>query len=257
MTQIEHRDTPGTVLTRLRATPAHILIVEDDPDMRNVLTDYLTRHNLRVTAASDGQQARMLSGRGDIDLAIVDLNLGREDGLPVVRDLADSRLPVIIITGKRVEEADKVVGLEIGAVDYLTKPFGMRELLARIRTRLRRRSARARSAAKGIYLFSNYTFDLDERRLVRGGSEDIQMSAREFNLLAVLVRLPRQTLSREFLLSESRMRTDGVFDRSIDVAILRLRRRLDADPTQPGLIRTVRNAGYVFDTDVTLRTESP
>lgn len=233
----------------------HVLIVDDDRDMRDMLADCLGKNSHQVTAVGDGAQAKRLVLRHTIDLAIVDLNLGREDGLHVVRDLASRGIPVVIITGNRLDEADKVLGLEIGAVDYLTKPFGMREFLARVRSKLRRRNDKGLTPRRGSYAFGDFRLTLSNRQLLRDGVGDIQISTGEFNLLMAFLRSPKQPLSREHLLNESRVRGEVVFDRSIDVLILRLRRKLEDCAARPALIKTVRNAGYVFDADVIEQNE--
>lgn len=226
----------------------HILIVDDDRDMRDMLTDYLGNH-FEVSTATDSREAKWMASRRLVDLAVVDLNLGREDGLQVVRDLSSQAIPVIIITGNRVDEADKVLGLEIGAVDYLTKPVPMREFLARIRSRLRRREAR--KAARSVsYSFAGFELHQRDRSFRRTDGGEIKLSIGEFNMLSTFLRTPRQALSREYLLNESRLRGEDVFDRSIDVLILRLRRKIEDNPAQPRLIKTVRNKGYVLEADV-------
>jgi DNA-binding response OmpR family regulator len=233
----------------------HVLIVDDDRDMREMLSDCLRNNCFHATVVGDGTQARRQALRNKIDLAVVDLNLGREDGLNVVRDLAAQGIPVIIVTGNRVDEADKVVGLEIGAVDYLTKPFGVREFLARVRSKLRRRNDKGSNSRRRAYAFADFRLDLRKRRLYRDGVGEIQLSAGEFNLLTAFLRSPKQPLSREHLLNESRVHGEVVFDRSIDVLILRLRRKIEDCASRPRLIKTVRNAGYVLDADVTEQRE--
>lgn len=228
----------------------HLLIVDDDRDMREMLADCLRRNSYHTSVVSDGAQARRLALRCTIDLAVVDLNLGREDGLHVVRELAGQGIPVIIITGNRIDEADKVVGLELGAVDYLTKPFGMREFLARVRSKLRRRKDRGANTRRGAYAFADFQMNLATRQLHRNGIGEIQLSAGEFNLLTTFLRSPKQALSREYLLNESRVNGEVVIDRSIDVLVLRLRRKIEHCGSRPVLIKTIRNAGYVFDADV-------
>ncbi|QIO68270.1 response regulator [Rhizobium leguminosarum bv. trifolii] len=227
----------------------HILVVDDDRNMREMVCDYLKGH-FEVMAASDAKEAMRLTSRHLIDLAVVDLNLGKEDGLHVVKDLANQAIPVIIITGNRVDEADKVLGLEIGAVDYLTKPLSMREFLARIRSRLRQRIDFKFHDRAVSYSFADFEFKQRERRLQRFGRDEIKLSAGEYNVLAAFLRSPRKTLSRETLLRESRLRDEGVFDRTIDVLILRLRRKIEEKPGYPQLIKTVRYAGYLLDAEV-------
>lgn len=228
----------------------HVLVIDDDLAIRSLLTDYLSQHALRVTGLSGSQDLQRVLSTDEVDLLIVDLNLGREDGLDIVRKLSStSDCPIIIISGDRLEEADKVVGLELGAVDYITKPFGTRELLARVRSSLRERPAIGIKKDRTIYEFDGWELNIKRRRLVHN-EEEVKLTAGEFNLLTAFLRSPRQILSREQLLSASRVHNEEVFDRSIDVLILRLRRKLEVDPAKPSLIKTERGAGYLFDAEV-------
>lgn len=231
----------------------HILLIDDDPTIRDLLSDYLSQHAFRVTAISDSRPLARIVGTDAVDLVVVDLNLGHEDGLEIVRRLSStSDAPIIIISGDRLDEADKVVGLELGATDYVTKPFAIREFLARVRASLRERPAPKRRRERKTYRFGRFELDIDMRRLVDGDGVNIKLSAGEFKLLTVFLKAPQHVLSREQLLTETRSHSDDVFDRSIDVLILRLRRKLEADPARPKLIRTERGAGYVFTSDVTV-----
>jgi len=228
----------------------HVLVIDDDASMRSLLIDYLTQHAFRVTGIGDSQQLTRILATDPVDLVIVDLNLGHEDGLEIVRTLSAScDAPIIIISGDRLEEADKVVGLELGAVDYITKPFGIREFLARVRASLRERVVKGPKERK-TYSFGDWVLNMKLRKLVYADTTDVKLTAGEFNLLTAFLKSPRQILSREQLLAASRIHDDEVFDRSIDVLILRLRRKLEIDPSRPRLIRTERGAGYVFDADV-------
>jgi DNA-binding response OmpR family regulator len=189
----------------------------------------------------------------NVDLVLLDLKLAEEDGLQLVRQLRGrSELPIIILTGHRRDEIDRVVGLELGADDYLTKPFGLRELLARIRAVLRRSEAREPAPPPGKggkrtrYRFAGWELDLRSRRLASPAGEPVPLTKGEFGLLTAFLQRPQQVLSREQLLAASRLHDDEVFDRSIDVQILRLRRKLEADPSEPEFIRTERGAGYIF-----------
>lgn len=229
----------------------HVVVIDDDMAVRNLLTDYLSQHALRVTGLTCSQDLHRVLSTDEVDLLIVDLNLGREDGLDIVRKLSStSECPIIIISGDRLDEADKVVGLELGAVDYITKPFGTRELLARVRASLRERPAVNAKQDRTIYGFGGWELNVKLRRLIHNG-EEVKLTTGEFNLLTALLRSPKQILSREQLLSVSRVHNEEVFDRSIDVLILRLRRKLETDPSRPSLIKTERGAGYIFDADVT------
>jgi DNA-binding response OmpR family regulator len=229
----------------------HILVVDDDNAIRGLLTDYLSKYALRVTAVANSQEVARVFATDSVDLLIVDLNLGHEDGMEIVRNLATKTdVPIIIISGHRLEEADKVVGLELGAIDYITKPFGMREFLARIRAGLRDRPMRVVDKDRRSYIFNDWKLSLRHRRLVAGTGEEVKLTAGEFNLLVAFLKSPKQILSREQLLSASRVHDEEVFDRSIDVLILRLRRKLEIDSSTPELIKTERGAGYFLDADV-------
>ncbi|WP_064696946.1 response regulator [Rhizobium aegyptiacum] len=229
----------------------HILVVDDDSKLRGLLIDYLSQHAFRVTGVKDSHQLGQVLQAEPVDLVLVDLNLGHEDGLEIVRTLSGkSDAPIIIISGDRLEETDKVVGLELGASDYITKPFGLREFLARIRAALRVRPATTDRKDRKVYTFDGWTLNVKRRQLLLNGGEEVKLTTGEFNLLIAFLRSPRQVLSREQLLSASRVHDEEIFDRSIDVLILRLRRKLETDPSSPKLIRTERGAGYIFDADV-------
>jgi two-component system OmpR family response regulator len=233
----------------------HILVVDDDPAMRDLVATYLEGHNYRVSlAAEGGAMTRTISANG-VDLVILDLKLGSEDGLELMRGLgAQADVPVIIITGHRRDEADRVIGLELGADDYLLKPFSLRELLARVRAVLRRTEAgerRTRQKQKQArYRFAGWELDVRAHRLSSPAGATVTLTPGEFNLLLAFVRSPQQVLSREQLLSASRVHDDEVFDRSIDIQILRLRRKLETNPSEPRLICTERGVGYIFAASV-------
>ena len=229
----------------------HILVVDDDPAIRDVVGTYLESHNYRVSLAPDGRAMAGILSAGTVDLILLDLKLASEDGLELMRGLnARSAVPIIVMTGHRRDETDRVVGLELGADDYLVKPFGLRELLARIRAVLRRAEAgdqRMRQKEKRArYRFAGWELDVRTRRLASPDGEPVTLTAGEFNLLMAFLRSPQHVLSREQLLGASRVHDEEVFDRSIDIQILRLRRKLEADPSEPHLIRTERGAGYIF-----------
>ena len=185
------------------------------------------------------------------------MKLGREDGLEIVRAIrADSNLPIIVLTGHRRKSVDRVVGLELGADDYLTKPFSPRELLARIHAVLRRSSSSARpdkDAKRTRYRFTGWELNLRTRRLTSPSGQDVALTKGEFALLSALLQSPQRVLTREHLLGASRVHDNEVFDRSIDVQILRLRRKLEAEPSAPTLIKTERGIGYVFSSPVEVR----
>ncbi|QCJ00984.1 response regulator [Agrobacterium larrymoorei] len=229
----------------------HVLVIDDDSAMRHLIAEYLKIHALRVTTVSESQQFNRVLASETVDVVVVDLNLGREDGLEIVRGLAaKSDIPIIIISGDRLEEADKVVALELGATDFIAKPFGTREFLARIRVALRVRPNVGRTKDRRSFCFAGWTLSLRQRRLTSTDNGEVKLTAGEFNLLVAFLEKPRDILSREQLLIASRVRDEEVFDRSIDVLILRLRRKLEEDAASPNLIKTVRGAGYFFDADV-------
>jgi two-component system OmpR family response regulator len=232
----------------------NIVVVDDDSKFRGLLMDYLSQHAFRVAGVKDSYQLDQVLQSEQVDLLIVDLNLGHEDGLEIVRTFSGkSDAPIIIISGDRLDETDKVVGLELGASDYVTKPFGLREFLARIRAVLRvRQSSAGHNKERKIYTFNGWTMNVKGRRLTSRDDVEVKLTLREFNLLVAFLKSPRQVLSREQLLSASRVHNEEIFDRSIDVLILRLRRKLEGDPSNPKLIRTERGIGYIFDTDVTV-----
>ena len=231
----------------------NILAVDDDPAMRAMIADYLSEHGFSVrTAASGSDMTRELS-RAAVDLLLLDVRLTDADGLDLVRELRmKSALPIIVMSGHRRDEVDRVLGLELGADDYITKPFAMRELLARIRAVLRRVDAAppTHGKSRARYRFAGWELTLRTRRLTAPTGEDVTLTKGEFSLLAAFVASPQQVLSREQLLTASRVHEQEVFDRSIDVQILRLRRKLEEDPSRPQLIRTERGVGYLFTATV-------
>ena len=235
-----------------RALP-HVLAVDDDPTIRELIADYLGQNEVRVTAVPDGHSMSEVIEREVVDLVVLDLRLQAEDGMTLARQLrGESMIPIIMLSGRR-EEADRVMGLELGADDYLTKPFSPRELLARIRTVLRRRHAEVRQGRpEGVraYRFDGWELNLNPRRLKAPDGGVVVLSRGEFNLLVVLLGAPQRILSRDQLLDLSRLHNDDVFNRSIDVQILRLRRKIESDPTAPRYICTERGVGYIFSVPV-------
>jgi DNA-binding response OmpR family regulator len=232
---------------------ARILVVDDEPAMQRMIVNYLNEHNMRASAVSGRKGLVHTLAVREPDLVVLDLHLGEDDGLDLLRELrSKSIVPVILITGHRRDEIDRVVGLELGADDYITKPFGMRELLARIRATLRRRNMDSLTPARRTehrYGFEGWQFDQRSRELTSPAGKTVSLTKGEFALLSAFVAAPRRALSREHLLQATRLHED-VFDRSIDVQILRLRRKLEDDPRAPRFIRTQRGIGYVFDADV-------
>jgi DNA-binding response OmpR family regulator len=239
--------------TPAHAALPHVLVVDDDPTIRELVSEYLGKNELRVTAVADGRSMQEILTDQVVDLVVLDLKLRGEDGMALARRLRDdSEIPILMLTG-RAEEADRVMGLELGADDYLTKPFSTRELLARIRTILRRRHAEVRQGKpEGIraYRFDGWELNLNMRRLTARDGRVVPLSNGEFSLLVVLLGAPSRILSRDQLLDLSRLHNDEVFNRSVDVQIMRLRRKIEIDPAQPRYIKTERGAGYVFGVPV-------
>jgi two-component system OmpR family response regulator len=232
----------------------HILVVDDDPQIRELLEEYLTENALRVSVVSSGQQMAKILADEAIDLVVLDLRLAGEDGMAIARTLREqSAIPIVMLTGVR-DEADRVMGLELGADDYLTKPFSPRELLARIRTVLRRTKgaalAQARQQEVRAYRFADFELNLRTRRLKRRDGRPIELTNGEFNLLAALLAAPQRILTRDQILEASRVYDNEVYDRSIDVQVLRLRRKIESDPSQPRFIVTERGVGYTFNSPV-------
>jgi len=230
--------------------PVHVLAVDDDRSVRQMIADYLTDNDIQVTVVASGKEIAEVMARHTIDLLILDLKLPGEDGMQIARDLrAESDVPIIMLTGRR-DEADRVMGLELGADDYLTKPFSPRELLARIRALLRRSRARE-TVADGLsriraYRFAGWELNVRLRRLKSPQGEIIPTTNSEFNLLVAFLAAPQRVLSREQLLELSRLHDDEVYDRSVDVQVGRLRRKIEPKGARAQLIRTERGAGYVF-----------
>ena len=239
--------------TAAAARPDRIVVVDDDARIRDLLRRYLTQEGFEVLLAEDGKALNRLMTRENIDMIVLDLMLPGEDGLSICRRLraANDTTPIIMLTAK-VEDVDRIVGLEVGADDYLPKPFNPRELLARIHAVLRRRPAPeapgAPSKEAQVVSFGPFEFDLSQRRLTREG-EPIALTTGEFSMLKALVRHPRQPLSRDKLAQLARGRDFEPFDRSLDVQVSRLRKLVEPDATQPRYIQTVWGVGYVFVPD--------
>jgi two-component system OmpR family response regulator len=227
----------------------HILVVDDQKEICDVVQEYLTGEGYRVSTANDGSGMRRALGQSHIDLVILDLMLPGEDGLTLARGLRDeSGIGIIILTG-RGETVDRIIGLEMGADDYLPKPFHLRELLARVKSVLRRvqsRTGEPGQTTRSHAQFAGWSLDLSSRELMSPGGEEVRLTTGEFDLLAAFVNNPNQVLSRDRLLDLARNREAGPFDRTIDVQVGRLRRKLEEDPQNPSLIKTVRGSGYIF-----------
>jgi two-component system OmpR family response regulator len=229
---------------------ATVLVVDDDPGLQTMIFDYFVDNNIQTLLASGRKEMLRRLGAHEVDVVILDLRLGLDDGLDVLRELrSSSDVPVIVITGHRRDEIDRVVGLELGADDYVTKPFNLRELLARVRAIIRRldraRASPARELERGGYRFSGWRLDRRTRRLTDTNGSPVPLTKGEYALLVAFLDAPQRPLSREHLLQATRVHED-VFDRSIDVQILRLRRKLEQDPSTPQIIQTERGVGYVF-----------
>jgi two-component system OmpR family response regulator len=242
--------------TGMTAAQPRVLVVDDDPAMRKLVSDALTEHAFRVSTATTGAEMAQEMAQHPVDLVVLDLRLEGEDGMEIARKLREqSQIPIVMVTG-RAEEVDRVMGLELGADDYVLKPFSARELVARIRAVLRRyQSAHAllpkRDDARRAWRFSGWELNLRSRRLTDPNGQRVELTNGEFNLLVAFCSAPFQVLDREQLLDLSRLHgADEVYDRSVDVQILRLRRKIEVDPARPQFIKTERGAGYVFNVPV-------
>jgi two-component system, OmpR family, response regulator len=237
----------------MAANNAHVLLMDDDPDVCSRLSDYLRRNRLRVTVVDTGQEMLNVIGREAVDLLLLELRLRSEDGLCLARVLREaSKVPMVIVSAL-AEEPDRVMGLELGADDYVTKPFSQRELLARIRAVLRRYDNNVDSRAQDplrAYRFAGWELNVRLHRLQSPSGERVEISNGEFNLLCALLSSPEMVVTRDQLLERSRLHSTEVYDRAIDVQILRLRRKLEADSSRPQLIRTERGVGYYFTAHV-------
>jgi two-component system, OmpR family, response regulator len=230
------------------STAPHILVVDDDPVIRDLVVEYLGKNDMRVSAAASGREMFEIIDREAIDLVLLDLKLPAEDGMQLARTLRErATLPIVLLTGRN-EEADRVMGLELGADDYVTKPFSPRELLARVRAVLRRYQVQAtlpeRDNTRRAFRFSGWELNLRTRRLMSPEGAPVELSNGEFSLLNALCRAPGRVLSRDQLLSMSRLHEAEVYDRTIDVQIRRLRLKIEVDAADPKLIVTERGAGY-------------
>ncbi len=232
-------------------TATHIAILDDEPDIRQLLGGYLSRQGFRVSEMASGHDLLALAPADRPDLVLLDLGLPGEDGFAIARTLRERwRCGLIIVTG-RGDSVDKVVGLEIGADDYVTKPFDLRELLARIKAVLRRLApvtevVETPAVLRERLCFEGWELDIASRRLLDRTGQPVALTAGEFDLLCVLSRHAGRVLSRDFLLEQTRGRDAAPFDRTIDVQIGRLRRKLDDDADDPKIIKSVRGAGYVL-----------
>ena len=239
---------------RVMDSTPHILVVDDHREIRELVAKYLEKNGLRVSVADGGASMKKVLSASAVDLVVLDLMMPGEDGLTLCRDLRANRddLPVIMLTAM-AEDTDRVIGLEMGADDYLTKPFNPRELLARIKAVLRRTNslpkARGEPSAERL-AFDRWIFDGNQRELIGEDGVAIPLSTAEFLLLSAFLQHPKMVLSRDQLLDLTRGKAASVFDRSIDNQVSRLRRKIEADPKKPELIKTVWGGGYSFSAEV-------
>lgn len=227
-----------------------ILVVDDDPDLRWMVEKYLSKHEFSVTLAEDGVKMREVLEQQQFDLAILDINLPGEDGLSLARYLRSNYQIGIIMLSAAAEVFDRIVGLEMGADDYVTKPFEPRELLARVKSVLRRVQGAREVESEERVKFGGYTLDLEAHQLHDKDGQPVALTSMEFDLLKAFAENPNKVLDRDRLLSLSHNRDWDPFDRSIDIRITRLRRKIEVEPSRPQIIKTVRGAGYIFVTSV-------
>lgn len=232
---------------------SRILVVDDAPEIQKLVSLTLGNYGFDVEVASDGAEMLTAMKRRDYDLVVLDLVLPGEDGFSLCRKLrAQSNIPIVMLTG-RADDTDRIVGLEMGADDYVVKPFNPRELLARVRAVLRRSQERPVAGAApdaDVLCFEGWKLDLVRRKLHSPENKEVELTAAEFDLLAVFAKSAKRVLSRDQLLDMAKGRNATPFDRAIDVQLSRLRRKLEKDPRNPALIKTVRGAGYIFACDV-------
>jgi len=230
--------------------PNHILVVDDDTEIRDLLKRFLSKNGFRVSAVADGPRMRAALGETKFDLVVLDVMLPGEDGLSLCRRIrSESGIPIIMLTAMG-DETDRIVGLEMGADDYLAKPFNPRELLARIKAIMRRSGQNALPGSRSLLEFEGWRLDLAKRELTAPDGRLVDLTGGEFDLLVAFVEHPQRTLSRDQLLDLTRGRTSSPFDRSIDIQVSRLRQKIEDDPKEPKLIKTVRSVGYIFSTRV-------
>lgn len=231
---------------------AHVAVVDDEPELRQTLAEYLALHGLRVSVHEGGESLRASLATGERpDLVLLDLRMPGEDGLSLARHLRETTDVGVIMLTAIAEPVDRILGLELGADDYIAKPFELREVLARIRAVLRRRQAAGPApAADGPRLrFSGWTLDLEARTLRHADGRAVTLTAMEFDLLAVMARRPGIVFTREQLQDLAHGNAEEAFDRSIDIRITRLRKKIEADPSRPAILKTVRGAGYLLAAD--------
>ncbi|CDN56406.1 Transcriptional regulatory protein OmpR [Neorhizobium galegae bv. officinalis bv. officinalis str. HAMBI 1141] len=232
------------------ASSANILVVDDDPRIRQMLTRYFEGEGYAVSAVSDGQEMRVQLKRQEIDIILLDLSLpGGQDGFDLAREIRmQSDIPIMMLTG-RDDVVDRIIGIEIGADDYIAKPFHLREVHARLKSILRRRQPaqpKPEENEEKIVRFEGWTLNLSRRQLLSAGDGEVELTTGEFDMLAAFVQHAGRVLTRDFLMDATRGRQLDAFDRTIDAQIVRLRRKIEADAKHPQLIKAVRGVGYIF-----------
>jgi DNA-binding response OmpR family regulator len=235
---------------------AHIVVVDDDPDVRETVAEYLRRNGFSVTEADGGRALREVMAARPIDLALLDINMPGEDGLTLAREIRGSGPAGIIMLTANSDDLDKIVGLEVGADDYITKPYNPRELLARVKAVLRRAkgSGDGATATMGREVqMGRCRLNLDTRQLFEPDGSEVPLTTMEFDLLRTFAENPRRVLSRDQLLDFAHSKEMEPFDRSIDTRVTRIRRKVEIDPAKPDCIKTVRGAGYVYNPDCRTR----
>ena len=259
---------PSAVTTTATTTAPTLLVVDDEPELRVLLAEYFGRHGFAVQTAQDAAQARECVASRQPDLAVLDINMPGENGLSLARWLRETHPPVaIVMLTTASEPVDRIVGLELGADDYVSKPYELRELLARVRAVLRRSQLTAAApssapaqagvgalgsatpepaAATRQVRFGERVLDLDQRRLLASDGSEIEITAAEYDLLALFARHPNRPLNRDQIMEQAHNRGWDVFDRSIDLRVMRLRRKIETNPDKPEVLKTVRNVGYVY-----------
>jgi two-component system, OmpR family, response regulator len=234
--------------------PTEILVVDDDAEVRHLLRTAFEREGYGVSEANDASSTNARLERGGINLITLDLSLGSDDGLTLARSIrGHSDIPIIMVTGK-ADTVDRIVGLELGADDYICKPFNLRETVARVRAVLRRHEPAARASSKTSqheqYSFDSWVLDVTSRELSNGKGDKRDLTTGEFNLLELFVRRPQRVLTRDEIMDLLKGHDWSPIDRSIDALIVRLRKKIEPDPTKPTHVKTVRGVGYVFASDV-------
>ncbi|HEY0149951.1 MAG TPA: response regulator [Allosphingosinicella sp.] len=228
---------------------AHVVVVDDDEDVRSTVAEYLRRNGLAVSEADGGTALREIMGQRPIDLAVLDINMPGDDGLTLAREIRASGEAGIIMLTAKSDDIDRIVGLEIGADDYVTKPFNPRELLARVKAVLRRAARGGESPAtmgREVQM-GKCRLNLDHRKLYEADGTEVPLTAMEFDLLKCFAEHPRRVLTRDQLLDLAHSKEMEAFDRSIDTRITRIRKKVEKDPAKPECLKTVRGAGYVFN----------